>query len=145
MQRVILCRFAAPNAKGILHPTIATTPEFTILRASGCSAHYYSPPANTLAEGSPVLVILHVPDAQAAALAPTIAALDDNAGVRVLPNLRGTQTLSGSQRTAVRAILNSFSINGTEASQTSTDFGDFLRYILVNAWQNTGFDKAKIT
>ena len=141
----MLCRFASLNAKGQLRPSIVTTPEFLALQAAGCSAGFFSPPADTLAPGSRCLAIIDVPDARAAALASTIAALDDGVGVRVLPNLRGGDPPSGAQRLALRSVLNDAGLDGLAASQASADFGDFIRYVLVTAWQNSEFDKARIT
>ena len=145
MKRVIMCRFAPLNAKGQLRPAVVTTAEFLALQAAGCSAEIKSPPGATVAPGDPCLLLVDVPDAQAVALEPTFTAIDALPETRVLPSLRGTDTLSNAQRTRMRQILDAFGVDGTAASQASADFGDFIRYVLRTAWQHSEFDKARIT
>lgn len=144
MKRIVLCRVVALDPKGC-RPTITATAEFRALLDAGCRADYIMPQADVVTTASPCMAIIDVPDAQETALEATFTAIAALPGTWVLPRLRGSDGVTGPQRTAIRAALNALGVDGTAAAAASADFGDFLRYVAVTAWQNTQFDKARIT
>lgn len=145
--RAVFCRYAPPDAKGHLRPTVWGTPQWATLAAASCyTREVRTPPHDaTLAAGSPCLLFIEVPPAQVAALGNTFTALDELPETRVFANLRGGDAPSAGQRVVLRAILNAFGLDGAAASAQAATFGDFLRFVAVSAWGNSALPDESIS